>query len=1081
MRYTRRRSRGVGRSFLFAAFLTNGFALAGVAAAQGFPGDPGDDASVNGAGCATPVLTMADVSVPEGDSGETVALFTAMVTNPNTACSATFDLSTRDDSAEVADGDYEAAEATWVFNGGASATFEFPVTVNGDTRIEPDETFFVDLVEVFDPIPIGGTAGTPRPLGLGGIELTAEGEIRNDDFPTVSIDDVQVEEGDSGTTNAVFTVRAEPSLESGILVGFETVDGTATVGDNDYQPQEGGVTIEAVAPFEATITVPVVGDTKIEDDETFIVRLTGVKGNAEIADGEGVGTILNDEGEPSVSIDDVEVVEGDSGQTAAVFTINVSPLSRDVQVDFATEDQTATTEDGDYAATSGSLQFAFEGSPTQTISVPVNGDTRVEPDETFLVRIISVDGGAVVKGEGVGTIVSDDVTSMVRIAAAPPVVESAGTASVVVERVDPSGDPARVTVNAGEGTATAGVDFQPITAIVSWGADEGGPRTVQIPLLDDSLAEGDETVRVTLSAPENATLGSPSTADLRILDDEQEGEIEIVGDGEPRGVVDREAELAVRVRSLGGAPIEGARVFWTADDETVEFTSGNPTSSGADGVSRQTVQLGGRPRIVIVSATLDPSAAAAPGAQGGAAAQQEEVSVEFRLRVRGDLDLASDADVDPENLSVGGVLDFACIEPQGDFADFCGYLFGLGDGDQQQVVQEATPREVAAQGNLMLDLPQWSFRHVGRRLAALRGGGSRRAEEELALVFGREEVKVAALVDTVRDAVARQARFDGAVSEALEAVSGSAQEGAGTGAGEEPQPRMDEELDALPRLGVFASGRVATAERDGTDREEGFEAGIEGLTVGADYRLTGDLILGGAVGYLTTDLDLLNDGGGLDADGYSLTAYGAWMREALYVEGVVGYGSTSFDLRRHVDLPVPFQGATRFVALGETDGTQWMANLGTGWEIAAGASSVELFGRASYVDAELDGYRERGGGPFDLEIRDQTLDSLLAEAGVSFGHAISRDWGVLQPVVRAAALHEFGDDSRLIRGSFLGDVQQLEFLVPTEEPDRDFFNLGVGVTVTTYRGRSFYLFYDTDLARDDLEIGTFTLGARLEF
>lgn len=1079
MRFARSRSRGIGRSFVFGALLTLGSLVADVTAAQHLSGGPEGGASASGVGCTAPTVTVANDSVPEGDSGPTVAVFTASIADPDGSCGTTLDFNTRDGSATVADGDYQAASDTWDFNQGDPGEFQFEVSVNGDTRIEPDEIFFVDVTEAPpSPIPIAGGAGAPRPLGGGGIDLTATGTIENDDLPTVSIDDVQIEEGNSGTTDAVFTVRAEPTMLSSVVVGFETVDGTATEGDNDYQAQEGSVTIEAVAPFEATITVPVVGDVKREEDETFSVRLTGVEGEATIADGEGVGTILNDEGEPSVSIDDVEVVEGDSGQSAAVFTVSVSPLTRDVQVDFATRDQTATTADGDYAATSGSLEFAFEGSPTQTISVPVRGDTRVEPDETFLVALTSVDGASVAKGEGVGTILSDDVTSMVRIAAADPVAESAGTARVVVERVSPSGDPARVTVNAREGTATAGVDFQPVTAVVSWGADEGGPRTVQIPLLDDNLAEGDETIRVTLSAPVNATLGSPSTADLRLLDDEQEGEVEIVGDSEPDGVVEREADLTVRVRTPDGAPIQGARVFWVVEEGEADLTSGNPTLSGADGVSRQTVELGEIPGIVVIRATLNPGADAAAA---GPAAQQEQTSVVFRLRVRGDLFQAFDPQDEAGELSVGDVLDIACIEPQGQFGDFCRFLFGLDDDREREIVQEATPREVAAQGNLMLDLPQWSFRHVGRRLAALRGGGSRRAEEELALVLGREEIKVAALVDTVRDAVARQARYDGAVSEALEAVSGSSQEGAGAADGEEPQPRMDEELDTLPRLGVFASGRVATAERDGTDREEGFEAGIEGLTVGADYRLTSDLILGGALGYLTTDLDLLNDGGGLDADGYSLTAYGAWMREALYVEGVVGYGSTSFDLRRHVDLPVPFQGATRFVALGDTDGSQWMANLGTGWEIAAGASSFELFGRASYVDAELDGYRERGGGPFDLEIRDQTLDSLLAEAGVSFGHAVSRDWGVLQPVVRAAALHEFGDDSRLIRGSFLGDVQQLEFVVPTDEPDRNFFNLGVGVTVTTYRGRSFYLFYDTDLARDDLEVGTFTLGARLEF
>ncbi|MGH9380034.1 MAG: autotransporter domain-containing protein [Thermoanaerobaculia bacterium] len=1035
-----------------------------------------------GFGCDNPAINLATTptELVEGDVGSTPVDYVIDVDQVDDVCLVEITYQTQDGTATGGE-DYGPVEPTTAHRCGIGDLVDGSLAVFGDTLLEGDETFDVLVTSVSSTcsetcgcVIIPRSDAAPRGGGIGSTVT-----ILNDDQPALSIDDVQVEEGDSGTTNAVFTVRAEPLTLEPIAVFFATADGTATVADNDYQERSDVVTIEPVAPFQATITVPIVGDTRREENETFTVEI-GVKGGATIADGEGVGTILNDDGEPAISIDDVEVVEGDSGQTAAVFTVTVSPLTQEVSASFATQDDTATAADGDYVSTSGSLSFPFGGSPTQTISVPVRGDTRAEPDETFHVVLSGVDGATVAKGEGVGTILNDDENSVVRIASAPPASEAAGTATVVVERLNPSGDPARVTVNAREGTATAGADFTPVTAVASWGADEGGTRTIQIALLDDNLAEGDETIRVTLTNPVEATLGSPSTVDLVLLDDEQEGEVEILGDAEPEGVVELEADLAVRVRTADGSPIEGARVFWTVEEGEAELTSGSPTLSGGDGVSRQTVELGEIPGIVLIRATLNPSA----GAPGDAArAQQEQTSVVFRLRVRGAADLNSDADLDPDNLSVGGVLDFACIEPEGQFADFCRYLFGLDEDLEREVVQEATPREVAAQGSLMLDLPQWGFREVGRRLAALRGGGSRRVEEELALVVGREEVRVAALVDTVADAMARQARFEEALEGAVEAMRGGGQ-GSASGGGqatEEPQPRMDDALDTAPRLGVFVSGRVATADRDGTEREEGFDAGIEGVTVGADYRVRSDLILGGAAGYLKTDLDLLQDGGGLDADGYSLTAYGAWLGEALYVDGVLGYGRNSFDLRRHVDLPVPFEGVSRFVARGDTDGTQWMANLGSGWERAFGASSLELYGRASYVEADLDGYRERGGGPFDLAIQDQSLDSLLAELGLNFGYAASREWGVLQPVVRAAALHEFGDDSRLVRGSFIQDVHQFTFVVPTDAPDRNFFNLGIGLTATTYRGRSFFVFYDTDLGRDDLEVGTFTLGARFEF
>lgn len=236
----------------------------------------------------------------------------------------------------------------------------------------------------------------------------------------------------------------------------------------------------------------------------------------------------------------------------------------------------------------------------------------------FAVLAIGITSGC---GESNPVRANDDEPGTVRIAAAEEVSESGSPALVIVERLNPSGDPAQVTVVAGEGTATAGVDFTPVTATVSWAADEGGARTVQIPLLDDNMVEGDETIRVTLSDPVGPTLGSPSAVDLVILDDDAPGEVEIVGDSEPEGVVEGEADLAVRVRTPDGTPVEGAQVFWSVEEGEAELSGGNPTLSGADGVSRQTVELGEIPGTVVVSATLDPATA--------------DPAVVFRIQVRG--------------------------------------------------------------------------------------------------------------------------------------------------------------------------------------------------------------------------------------------------------------------------------------------------------------------------------------------------------------------------------------------------------------------------------------------------------------
>ena len=113
---------------------------------------------------------------------------------------------------------------------------------------------------------------------------------------------------------------------------------------------------------------------------------------------------------PILRVNDVSVTEGNSGAVAANFTVSLSSPAQagGVTFDIATQDNTATTADNDYVAKSLTGQTIPQGQQTYTFSVMVNGDTNVEPNETFFVNVTNVTGANVADGQGTGTIVTDD-------------------------------------------------------------------------------------------------------------------------------------------------------------------------------------------------------------------------------------------------------------------------------------------------------------------------------------------------------------------------------------------------------------------------------------------------------------------------------------------------------------------------------------------------------------------------------------------------------------------------------------------------------------------------------------------------
>ena len=119
-------------------------------------------------------------------------------------------------------------------------------------------------------------------------------------------------------------------------------------------------------------------------------------------------------GFPMASVSDVSIAEGNTGTSNAVFTVSLSvPSTQQVTVNYATANDTASAS-SDYIATAGTLSFPA-GATSQTIIVPIKGDNRDEPDETFFVTLAQPVNAALHRSRAIGTIVNDDLPPILMI------------------------------------------------------------------------------------------------------------------------------------------------------------------------------------------------------------------------------------------------------------------------------------------------------------------------------------------------------------------------------------------------------------------------------------------------------------------------------------------------------------------------------------------------------------------------------------------------------------------------------------------------------------------------------------------
>ncbi|HVF46336.1 MAG TPA: Calx-beta domain-containing protein [Pyrinomonadaceae bacterium] len=464
----------------------------------------------------------------------------------------------------------------------------FSVVVCGDVRDEASETVRVTLSNP--------SLSTIAATTLGGT-------INDNDGPFIfTVSDVTLAEGNSGTTCFNFVIRRTGSHERAQTVTVSTVDGTATVADNDYVPVVGRVLNFPANPtgdpalnvIETCVLMPravdVNGDLQNETDERFTLQIdnittvginAGTGSDDTIAslnplfggDGQGLGTILNDDGPRTFAIDNVTANEGSDPANPVVFRFRVTGTGTSaIDQTFTFTVQDSNTPQSGLDATGGTIcgginssspdfttPFAATGGSTGTLTffagsdqdptmagvqnfrdilVPICADTVQEANERFTVTIASTVPGTIptVGSVGTGTIVNDDAISFRVDDVTGQEGNDPNVPTNFVFRINRIGATTLsssvnfVIENAATGVAATGgaacgpgIDY--ISAPLTTGVFSASPaaftagetfREIAIRVCGDLLQETDETFQLRLTGGTNAAFltGDPTTDNI---------------------------------------------------------------------------------------------------------------------------------------------------------------------------------------------------------------------------------------------------------------------------------------------------------------------------------------------------------------------------------------------------------------------------------------------------------------------------------------------------------------------------------------------------------------------------------------
>ncbi|MGZ5000942.1 MAG: autotransporter outer membrane beta-barrel domain-containing protein, partial [Methylomonas sp.] len=279
-------------------------------------------------------------------------------------------------------------------------------------------------------------------------------------------------------------------------------------------------------------------------------------------------------------------------------------------------------------------------------------------------------------------------------------------------------------------------------------------------------------------------------------------------------------------------------------------------------------------------------------------------------------------------------------------------------------------------------------------------------------------------------------------------------------------------------LGFFLKGQFNVGQKDRTINEQGFQVDRKAVTFGLDYSFTDDLVLGAAFGYGGANTEYNLGSGKMANDAFEFASYGSYfLPQSYYIDWIMSYALHNFDVNRQIQFS-----SLDTSAQSKTNGDQYGISLGFGKDISVQDFIINPYLRLEYLKTEVDAYQETGGAGLALAFDKQSIDSATSTVGGQISKAISMPWGILSPGARFEWVHQYMNDSRLIQSRFSQAAAGTgRFAVLTDNPDRDYFNLGGSLALNLQEGRAGFLRYEYRAGQSTISDHTVELGARIPF